>query len=142
MTFESNDNQYKGSVFNPFVPTKRDIARTEELASKNQIITGILGFIFPIGAAFYLNRISNSLKLGFYFLIITFPIMFALQSKLIEQFNNIENAEQLTEEQLIEKVNAINQEYMPIMVGINFLGGIAFMAENARAITLARKRKS
>lgn len=142
MTFNSNEEQYKGSIWNPFVPTKRDIERTDELASKNPAVAGVLGLIFPIGAAFYLNRISNSLKLGTYFLIILFPILFALQSKVIKEFENIENTEQLTEEQFIDKVNTINQEYIPVMRGINFLGGIAFMAESARAVTLARKRQS
>jgi hypothetical protein len=142
MTFNSNQEQYKGSIWNPFVPTKRDIERTDELASKNAVIAGVLGFIFPIGAAFYLNRISNSLKLGMYFMIIIFPILFSVQSQFIERFKNIENAEQLTEEQFIEKVNTINQEYIPVIRGINFLISIAFMAESARAVTLARKRQS
>lgn len=134
MTFQVNQEQYKGSVFNPFVPTKRDIQRTEELATKNPVIAGLLGFLFPIGVCIYLNRISNNLKINLYFLILAAPIMFAFLSEPKKSYEN--------EEQFLEDVDRIIQKYSPIMSGVSFLGNIAMMAENTRAVTLARKRKS
>lgn len=134
MTFNSNQEQYKGSVFNPFVPTKRDIERTEELASKNPVVAGLLGFFFPIGVCIYLNRFSNNLKINLYFLIILAPMMFAFLSEPKKSYENDEN--------FFEDVDRIIQKYTPIMSGVSLLGNIALMAENARAVTLARKRQS
>lgn len=134
MTFNSNEIQYKGSTWNPFVPTERDIERTDELANKNPIIAGLLGFFLPISACIYLNRASNSLKINLYFLIIMIPIMFAF---LNEPKKSYENAEQF-----LEDTGRIIKKYTPIMRGVYILGGISLMTENSRAVTLARKRQS
>jgi len=45
--------------WNPFVPTKRDVERTEELASKNAALTGVLTWFFPPLGLIYLNRGMN-----------------------------------------------------------------------------------
>lgn len=134
MTSNSNQEQYKGSIWNPFVPTKRDITRTEELANKNPVLAGLLGFFFPIGACIYLNRLANNLKINIYFLILVAPIMFAFLSEPKKSYEN--------SEKFFEDTDRIIQKYSPIMSGISFLGNIAMMAENARAVTLARKRQS
>ncbi len=134
MPFKSSDEQYQGSVFNPFLPTKRDIERTDELAGKNHIVAGLLGFLFPIGACIYLNRVSNNLKINVYFLIIAAPKMFAFVN---EPKKNYENSKKF-----FEDADRIIQKYTPIMSAVNLLGNIALMAENSRAVTLARKRQS
>jgi len=128
MTFNSNEEQYQGSAFNPFVPTKRDIARTEELANKNHIVAGLLGFIFPIAAMIYLNRASNNLKMIAY----SFVIGTAVGFTFITTNQNKD----------VEEVIESSQGYNAIGRVFNLLGSIAFMTENGRAVTLARKRQS
>jgi len=134
MTFQINEEQYKGSVFNPFVPTKRDIERTEELASKNPIVAGLLGFFFPIGVCIYLNRVSNNLKINLYFFILAVPIILSFLSEPKKSYENTE--------EFFENVDRIIRKYTPIMSGVSFFANVAVMAENARAVTLARKRQS
>jgi hypothetical protein len=41
--------------WNPFIPTERDLARTDELASKNVNTAGIITFLFFPAGLFYLN---------------------------------------------------------------------------------------
>lgn len=54
--------------WNPFNVTQRDITRTEELAAKNPITTGVLSFLFVPAGLIYLNRGVNTLKiLGYVF---------------------------------------------------------------------------
>jgi hypothetical protein len=54
--------------WNPFIPTQRDIGRTEELAAKNPIAAGVLSFFFVPAGLIYLNRGVNTLKiLGYVF---------------------------------------------------------------------------
>lgn len=116
MTFNNNQEQYKVSVFNPFVPTKRDIERTEELASKDPVVAGSLGFLFPIGAMIYLNRGINSLKIFGYVFLIGFMIGML-------------------------GYNSNDKEVKVISKVIGVLGNVALMTENCRTITLARKRQ-
>ncbi|MGB3638567.1 MAG: hypothetical protein WBA39_13475 [Rivularia sp. (in: cyanobacteria)] len=130
MTFNSNEEQYKGSALNPFVPTKRDIERTEVLADKNIIIAGLFGFFIPIGAMIYLNRVSNNLKIIAYFAPISFAIVFTFLYTSINQNKSYEEARKSAE------------NYDAILHVVQVLGSIAFMTENARAVTLARKRQS
>lgn len=49
--------------WNPFIPTQRDIARTEELAAKNPAIAGVLSFFLLLAGLIYLNRGVNTLKI-------------------------------------------------------------------------------
>lgn len=49
--------------WNPFIPTQRDIARTEELAAKNSAIAGVLSFFLLLAGLIYLNRGVNTLKI-------------------------------------------------------------------------------
>ncbi len=128
MTFYSKQKQYKGSIINPFVPTKRDIERTEVLADKNLIIAGLFGFFIPIGGMIYLNRVSNNLKIAAYFAIISFAIVFTFLYTSINQNKSYEEARKSAE------------KYDAILQVVQVLGSIAFMTENVRAITLARKR--
>ncbi len=130
MTFQSNEEQYKGSAFNPFVPTKRDIKRTEKLAGKNAAVAGLLGFFFPIGAMIYLNRASNNLKLIAYIVVINFAMIFA--------FLSTSGTQSKSDEELIQKIGEINA----IGRVVQIFGAIAFMTENARTVTLAKKRLS
>ncbi len=130
MTFYSKQKQYKGSIINPFVPTKRDIERTEVLADKNLVIAGLFGFFIPIGAMIYLNRVSNNLKIVAYFAIISFAIVFTFLYTSINQNKSYEEARKSAE------------KYDAILQVVQVLGSIAFMTENVRAVTLARKRQS
>jgi hypothetical protein len=62
-----NDNYW-----NPFIPTERDIERTNELAKKDPVVAGLLTLLFvPIGLI-YLNRGVNVVKIIGYGLAITF----------------------------------------------------------------------
>jgi len=117
MPFDSNEDQNNSSAWNPFVPTKRDIERTEELASKNPVVAGSLGFLFPIGAMIYLNRGINNLKIFGYVFLIGFMIGML-------------------------GYNSSDKEVKVITKVIGVLGNVALMAENTRTITLARKRQS
>lgn len=49
--------------WNPFEPTQRDIERTEQLAEKNRMISGIFAYCFPIITMIYLGRGVNTLKI-------------------------------------------------------------------------------
>lgn len=54
--------------WNPFIPTQRDIARTEELAAKKPAIAGVLSSFLLLAGLIYLNRGVNTLKiLGYVF---------------------------------------------------------------------------
>jgi hypothetical protein len=64
---------------NPFISTKRDIVRTEELASKNAALAGILSFIFLPAGLLYLNRGMNALKILGYVFAVSF--MFGLATE-------------------------------------------------------------
>ena len=49
---EGSNSDY---AFNPFLPTRRDIERTDELARKNPVLAGFLTFfLLPLGMI-YLN---------------------------------------------------------------------------------------
>ncbi len=63
-------NKENLSVWNPFIPTERDITRNSELAQKNEIIAGVLSFIFFPAGLIYLNRAINPLKIFGYTIIL------------------------------------------------------------------------
>lgn len=63
-------NKENLSVWNPFVPSTRDITRTNELAQKNEILAGVLSFIFFPAGLIYLNRAINPLKIFGYTIIL------------------------------------------------------------------------
>lgn len=65
-------------IWNPFIPTKRDLSRANELAQKNLILTGVLTFIFFPAGLIYLNRAINPLKIFGYTFILS--IVFGLGS--------------------------------------------------------------
>lgn len=67
MADQPNSHSTKNS-WNPFIPSERDIVRTDELASKNALIAGILTAILLPAGLLYLNRGINPLKiLGYAF---------------------------------------------------------------------------
>ncbi|MGB3638566.1 MAG: hypothetical protein WBA39_13470 [Rivularia sp. (in: cyanobacteria)] len=117
MTFNSNEDQNNNSAWNPFFPTKRDIERTEVLASKSPVAAGVLTFLFLPAAMIYLNRGVNNLKLFGY--MILFIVMLTIAGG-----NNSEK----------------ESENIGSVVGV--FVNITLITENARAVTLARKRKS
>jgi len=57
--------------WNPFIPTERDLARTDELASKNFTTAGIITFLFFPAGLIYLNRGVNTAKIFGYTLFLT-----------------------------------------------------------------------
>jgi hypothetical protein len=67
--------------WNPFIPTKRDLERTDELAKKDPIITGVLSYLFLPAGLIYLNRAINPLKIFGYtiFLLIFVSTVFRSQ---------------------------------------------------------------
>jgi hypothetical protein len=58
-------------IWNPFIPTEKDLSRANELAQKNLILTGVLTFIFFPAGLIYLNRAINPLKIFGYTFILT-----------------------------------------------------------------------
>ncbi|AFY52656.1 hypothetical protein Riv7116_0041 [Rivularia sp. PCC 7116] len=117
MTFNSNQDQENNSPWNPFVPTARDIERTDELAGKNPAIAGVLSFFLLPAAMIYLNRGINNLKiLGYVFVA---GVMIGMVTS-----------------------NRNSRDTNPAANLIGVLGNIAVIAENTRTITLARKRQS
>ncbi|MEC4813438.1 MAG: hypothetical protein SAK29_09230 [Scytonema sp. PMC 1069.18] len=110
-----NSTEY--SPWNPFLPTKRDIERTDELAKKNAIVAGLLTFfLLPFGMV-YLNRGINNLKILGYLFLISFVIGFVTYDS-----NN-------------------DKELDEISNFAGLCGQIALVTENVRAVTLARKRQ-
>lgn len=67
--------------WNPFIPTERDLARTDELASKNVITTGIITFLFLPAGLIYLNRGVNTSKIFGYALILTILLILSGKGK-------------------------------------------------------------
>lgn len=109
-----NENQIEHSSWNPFVPTERDINRTEELAKKDPIIAGLLAFFLLPAAMIYLNRGVNNLKIFAYVFVVAFAIG------------------------IMQGSNKKETEGLANIVG--FAGSIAAINENYRSVTLARKR--
>lgn len=104
MNKDTLENSSKNQ-FNPFITTKRDIARTEELSSKNAVIAGILSFIFLPAGLLYLNRGINSIKILGYVFAVSF--MFSLvteaegNSKSFSNFLGLIGAGAITAEQVM-----------------------------------------
>jgi len=120
MTNSTNNNDqgnHTYSPWNPFAPTKRDIERTEKLAEKSPVVTGVLGILFPVVAMIYLNRGRNSLKILGYLFVISFSIG------------------------VVAAVSKVSQKQLaPITHALSLGGSIVLTTENIRAVTLARKR--
>lgn len=75
-------------IWNPFIPTERDLSRANELAQKNLILTGVLTFIFfPVGLI-YLNRAINPLKIFGYTFILSIVFGLGGSSRAKEDFIN------------------------------------------------------
>lgn len=81
-------NKENLSVWNPFVPSKRDINRTSELAQKNEILTGVLSFIFFPAGLIYLNRAINPLKIFGYTIILSVLVKMGSSSNPEENSTN------------------------------------------------------
>ncbi|GJD20126.1 hypothetical protein RIVM261_050820 [Rivularia sp. IAM M-261] len=112
------NNQSEYSPWNPFLPTRRDIERSEELSKKEPWVAGVLSFLLLPAAMIYLNRGVNNLKIiGYVFAIAFMTGLVTYNGKNEEELDSIGN-----------------------VVGI--CGQIAVVAENIRAVTLARKRVS
>jgi hypothetical protein len=112
-----NENQIEHSSWNPFVPTERDINRTEELAKKDPVMAGFLTFLLLPAAMIYLNRGVNNLKILAYVFVAAFFVAFGTY--------NSKNRE--SEADVLCNI-------------VGFAGSIAAIIENSRSVTLARKR--
>ncbi|MBN3896672.1 MAG: hypothetical protein HWQ41_15805 [Nostoc sp. NOS(2021)] len=116
MTTDFNQNQTPNSPWNPFLPTKRDISRTEELAQKSPIVAGVLTFFLPLACMIYLNRGVNNLKIFGYIFVTAFIVgIVSYEGKASGKTQGIGN-----------------------LVGL--CGQVAIITENVKAVTLARKR--
>ncbi|BAY09629.1 hypothetical protein NIES2098_27920 [Calothrix sp. NIES-2098] len=115
MANDPHQNQTEDSPWNPFIPTQRDIKRSEELAEKNPVVAGVLTFFFAPAAMIYLNRGVNNLKIIGYVFAICFMLGLVSYNK-----------------------NDKELEAMGNVVGL--CGQIALITENIKAVTLARKR--
>ncbi|PHJ69057.1 hypothetical protein VF14_02615 [Nostoc linckia z18] len=116
MATGSNQNQTPDSPWNPFLPTQRDINRTEELAEKSPIVAGVLTFFIAPVAMIYLNRGVNNLKILGYVFVTAF--MLAMAS--------------------YDEKDPAKVERTGNLVGL--CGQVALITENVKAVTLARKR--
>jgi len=75
------------SLWNPFIPSERDISRASELAQKNLVLTGVLTFIFFPAGLIYLNRAINPLKiLGYTFVLMILASLGSPSGKDKEDF--------------------------------------------------------
>ncbi len=93
-------NKENLSVWNPFVPNTRDITRTNELAQKNEILTGVLSFIFFPAGLIYLNRAINPLKIFGYTIILS--VLFKMgSSSNSSNFISLLGTSAITAEQVI-----------------------------------------
>lgn len=88
MNKDTLENQSKNK-WNPFIPTNRDIVRTEEIASRNAVVAGILSFVFLPAGLFYLNRGINSLKILGYVFAVSF--IFSLVTEAEENSKSFSN---------------------------------------------------
>lgn len=131
MVLNSSKRRTKKFIWNPFKPTKRDIARTKELAAKNLILADILGFLFPVFILIYLNRIENYLKIVAYMIIISISIGIISLVHLV-----------MNQEQSYEEVSTMYNVYKTMMGLTTELFRIAAIVENSLAVILARKRQS
>ena len=105
-------NKENISLWNPFIPTQRDINRSSELAQKNEIVAGILSFIFFPAGLIYLNRAINPLK------ILGYPIVLGV----------------------LVNIGSSNSEENPSSF-ISLLGVSAITAEQVIAVKSARQRQ-
>ena len=90
MAYQPNGHSTE-NPWNPFIPSKRDIVRTDELASKNALIAGVLTACFLPAGLFYLNRGINLLKiLGYAFAVaLTLSLMSKTQESASESGNSL-----------------------------------------------------
>lgn len=107
---EQPDNKW-----NPFIPTERDIQRTNELAAKNVAVAGILTFLFALAGLIYLNRGVNALKIIGYVFAVSFAIGLIAQPR--------EDSDSYSIGQLVGSI-----------------GGIAMTAEQIIAVNKAQQR--
>ncbi len=107
---EQPDNKW-----NPFIPTQRDIQRTDELAAKNVAVAGILTFLFAPAGLIYLNRGVNALKIIGYVFAASFAIALIVQPKEDSDSNSIGQL-------------------------VGSIGGIAMTAEQIIAVNKAQQR--
>ncbi len=107
------------SSWNPFLPTERDIKRTEELALKNLKYFALLTFFVPFGGMLYLNRGINTVKMMGYTFILLFFFFLSMGTE------NIRNSQK-------ESLGIINL--------IRVSASLGMIVENVRSVTLARKR--
>lgn len=131
MTFYSKERQYEGSNWNPFVPTIRDIRRTNKLASKNPTIVGALVFFFPVGAIVYLNRIENYFKFLVYFIIISLTIVIMFGVYVV-----------VNKDKGYEEISKVAQLCDSMINIVYLLSRIAVTVESIKTVTLARERQS
>lgn len=110
----NNLQSQESAGWNPFIPTQRDLKRTEQLAKKNPVIAGVLAFFFVPAAMLYLNRGINSLKIFGYALAVGMALSISAESE--------------------EKAFEIGQ-------GVGTIANIVIVVENVNTITSARKRR-
>ena len=93
-------NKENLSVWNPFIPTQRDITRNSELAQKNEVLAGVLSFIFFPAGLIYLNRAINPLKIFGYTIILSFLVKVGSSSNS-SNFISLLGTSAITVEQVI-----------------------------------------
>lgn len=106
-------NNLPKNLWNPFIPTEKDLERTKELADKNSVIAGVLSFVFLPAGLFYLHRAVNSLKIFGY--VIVASIILSLGAETEEDFEDISSL-------------------------ISFLGIVAITTEQVITVNKARAR--
>lgn len=145
MNQNSNFNPY-----NPFIPTKRDIQRSNELSAKNPVVAGILTFLFVPAGLLYLNRGINCLKIFGYIFAVSF--IFALVSKPNEESQGVGNlisvigAGAITAEQVmsVNKARQRLQEQSPLISADNFVSNdknASGFETNKEAVQLLKELK-
>ena len=131
----ANFQKTESNPWNPFVPTKRDIQRSQELSKKNALLTGIVTFLAPFYGMLYLNRGVNCLKIFGYMLILMFAVV--LMDESPEQGNPVRYIIRLSPVFLMEESpkqgNPVRDIIVPVL-------NIMVAAEQVNSIYQARKR--
>lgn len=106
---------HEPNFWNPFIPTERDLTRTNILANKKVAVVVIFGLLLsPLASALYLNRFLNTFKILGYVCFLSMALGYG---------------------------HDVDERYLKkIAHGIGVLGSIATVAEQSLAIKNARLR--
>lgn len=141
---EQEKNSTTDNPLNSFIPTKRDKARTDVLASKNIALAGILTFFILLAGLIYQSRGVNALKIVGYIFAVAF--MFGLVTEAEDNSNSSANligligSGAITAEQMIA-VNKARQRTQEKSMSTSRSNNFSSFQTNTEAIKLLKDLK-